>query len=83
MLADDDEAFLGELVLGNLEVQRRGPLPDPARAVVVRAVARAIVAAERAGVSDRDAAQVSAHAEEDEELGVLGALLVGLGVPQF
>ena len=49
----------------------------------MRAVARAIVSAERAGVGDGDAAQVGAHAEEDEELGVLGALLVGLGVPQF
>ena len=83
MLADDDQAFLGELVLGNLEVQRRGPLPDPARAVVVRAVARAIVAAEGPGVSDGDAAQVGAHAEEDEKLWILDALVVGLGVAQF
>ena len=82
MLTDDDEAFLGELVLGNLEVQRRGPLPDPARAVVVRAVARAIVAAERAGVGDGDAAQVGAHAQDHQPLGIFHTIAVGLRVPQ-
>ena len=49
----------------------------------MRPVARAIVAAERSGVGDGHAAQVGAHAEEDEKLGILGSLVVGLGVAQF
>ena len=49
----------------------------------MRPVARTIIAAKRAGVSDGHAAQVGAHAEEDEKLWILDALVVGLGVAQF
>ena len=46
------------------------------------AVAGAVVASELSGVGDGDAAEVGAHAEDDEPLGVLHALAVGLGVAQ-
>ena len=38
---------------------------------------------ERPGLDDGHAAQVGAHAEEDEKLWILDALVVGLGVAQF
>ena len=46
------------------------------------AVAGAVVASELSGVSDGDAAEVGAHAEDDKPLGVFHALAVGLGVAQ-
>ena len=45
-LADDEGVLVPPLVLGDLEVERGGALPDPPGRVVVRAVARAVVPAE-------------------------------------
>ena len=64
-----------------LKVERCGTLPDPAAGVVVAAVAGAVVASELSGVGDGDAAEVSAHPEDHQPLGVLDTLSVRLGVP--
>ena len=66
----------------DLEVERCGTLPDSAAGVVVAAVAGTVVSTELPGVGDGDAAQVSAHAQDDQPLGVLDTLRVRLGVPQ-
>ena len=81
-LADNKQALLGELVVGDLKVEGCGALPDPARGVVVGAVAGAVVAAKLAGVGDGHAAQVGAHAKDDEPFGVLDTFVVLLGVSQ-
>jgi hypothetical protein len=59
-LTDDKLALLGEVVLGDLEVERGRSLSYPAGDVVVRTVAGAEPAAEVAGLADWDTTQVSA-----------------------
>ena len=81
-LADDEQTLLRELVVGHLQVLGRRALPDPARGVVVGAVAGAVVPAELSLVGHRDAAEVGAHAGDHQPGGVLGALGVGLGVAE-
>lgn len=61
-LSNNDTILLREIILGDLQVQRRGPLPRPARDVVVGAVAGAEPASEIAGFADGDAAEVCADA---------------------
>lgn len=61
-LADNQLAVLGEVVLGDLEVERRGALSYPAGDVVVRAVAGAEPSAEVAGLANGDTAQMRADA---------------------
>merc|ERR1719232_43317 len=78
----NNEKVVLELVVGDFEVERRRSLPDPSGRVVVRPVARAVVAAKVAGVGDRHAAQMCADANDDQVLGVLATVGVGLGVAQ-
>jgi len=70
------------LVLGDLEIQRRGAPSDAPGDVVVRAVTRTEPAAEIAGFTDGHAAQMGADAEHDQPLGVLDTVRVGLRVAQ-
>lgn len=81
-LADDEKALVREGVGRDFQVEGRRALADAAAGVVMRAVARAVIAAIVAGVGDRNAAQVRANAEDDEPLGVLGALVVVLNVAE-
>ena len=74
--------MLSHTALTDLEVERRGSLPDSAAGVVMAAVAGTVVAPELASVSDGDTSQVGAHAEDHQPLGVLDTLGVRLGVPQ-
>lgn len=82
-LADDHQVVAGELVRGDFQVERGGPLPDPAGRVIVRPVARAVVAAEVSRIRDGHAAQVGADADQDDPLGLLDSLQVVLRVPQL
>lgn len=59
-LTDDQLAILGEIVLGDLEVERGGTLPYSAGDVVVRTVARAEPATIVTGLADGDTTQVGA-----------------------
>lgn len=59
-LTDDDLALLGEVVLGDLEVERRRALADAARDVVVRTVAGAEPTAEFTSLADGDTTKVGA-----------------------
>jgi hypothetical protein len=59
-LPNDHLAVLGEVVLGNLEVERRRALSYAARDVVVGAVAGAEPAAEVAGLADGDTSEMGA-----------------------
>lgn len=68
---------------GYLKIEGGGALADASGGVVVGPVAGAVVAAEVAGVGDGYATQVGAHPDDDQPLGVLGALLVGLRVAQL
>ena len=77
-LTDKNLGLLRELVRGDLQVKRRGSLPDATAGVVVRTVARAEPSVVLAGVADGDAAQVGADAKDDEPLGLEGPVLVGL-----
>ena len=54
-LTDNQESILSEDVFRDLEVEWSRTFPDSAGCVVVRAVARAVVATEVARVSDWDA----------------------------
>lgn len=67
---------------GHLEVEGGWPLADAAGRVVVRTVAGAVVPAEVSRVGNGHATQVGADPDHDEELGVLSALFVGLGVAE-
>ncbi|MPL88445.1 hypothetical protein SDC9_34468 [bioreactor metagenome] len=86
-LAELDRCVVGEGRDRNVQVARRGALADAAGRIVMRAVARAEPAAEIAGVAERHAAEVSAHAHHHQPFaGVLaregrqGAVLVrGVG----
>jgi len=53
---NDKQAIFFKLVRWNFEVERCRAFPNPSRCVVVGSVARAVVAAEIAGVCDRDTA---------------------------
>jgi hypothetical protein len=81
-LTNNDLAVLGEVVGGDLEVQRRRSLSYAARDVVVGAVARAEPASKVTSLANGHASQVRADAQHDEPLGLLDALRVGLGVAQ-
>jgi hypothetical protein len=59
-LTDDEGLLIGEVVGGNLEVQRSGTLPDTAGDIVVGTVAGAEPAAEVTGLTDGDTTKVSA-----------------------
>ena len=59
-LTDNQLAIVGEVVGGDLEVQRGGSFPDAARDVVVGTVAGAEPAAVVAGLADGHATQMCA-----------------------
>ena len=59
-LTDDQLALFGEVVCGDLEVQRSRTLPDTAGNVVVGTVAGAEPTAKVASLADRDTTQVGA-----------------------
>lgn len=59
-LTDDELAVLGEIVLGDLEVQRRGALAYTSGDVVVGTVAGAEPATEVAGLADGHTSQMRA-----------------------
>ncbi len=61
-LTDDELVILGEVVLRDLEVQRRRSFPDTARDVVVRAVAGAKPSTVLASLADGHATQMGADA---------------------
>jgi hypothetical protein len=61
-LTDNNRAFLGEVVCGDLEVERGRSLSYAARDVVVGAVAGAEPAAKVAGLADGDASEMGADA---------------------
>ena len=61
-LTDNQLAVVGEVVRGDLEVERGGAFPDAARDVVVGAVAGAEPTAKVAGLADGHATQVCADA---------------------
>ena len=77
-LTDRDRGVGGEFVRRHQQVQRRRPLADSARGVVDRAVARAEPAAVGAAgiaglLTERDAAEMRADADDDQPLGLLDA----------
>ncbi|TNN65384.1 hypothetical protein EYF80_024420 [Liparis tanakae] len=82
-LSDDNGVLVRKLVEGNLQVEGGGAFPDAARGVVVGAVTGAVVTAVVAGVGDGHAAQMRAHAEDDDPAGVLDPVFVVLGVAQL
>lgn len=59
-LTDDELALLGEIVLGDLEVEGSRSLSYPTRDIVVGTVAGAEPAAEVTSLADRDTTQVGA-----------------------
>jgi hypothetical protein len=59
-LTDDQLAILGEIVLGNLKVERGRTLPYSAGDIVVRTVARAEPTAVVTGLANGDTTQVGA-----------------------
>src|SRR5262245_7549730 len=79
--ADPDLGVGDELVRRQRQVGRRGPAPDTAGGVVLRAVTRTEVAVVVALVRDRYAAEMGADADQHLPLLMarLDALLVGLG----
>lgn len=82
-LPDNQVIIIREIILWNLEVQRRRTLPYTSADVVVRAVAGTEPAAEVAGLANGNASQVGADAQHDEPFGLLDAVFVFLGVAEF
>src|SRR5947209_5441274 len=82
--ADPNPAVGNELIGRDEQVERRRPLPDAARTVVLRAVTGAEPAVVIALMRDRDAAEMGADADQHEPLVVTGldAVLVGLRIWQ-
>ena len=82
-LTNENALIPRELVRRDLQVERRRALPDATTHVIVTSVARAepSVVVPRAG--DGHAAEVRADAEDDEPLGLLDALGVGLLVAEL
>lgn len=74
--ADKDAVGPEELVVGHWEVAGCGSAADAPGGVVVRAVARAVVAAEVAEVWQRDAAEMRANADDHQPARVLHAVRV-------
>lgn len=91
MWSQSDERYLShhhhvvvcKLVVGHLQVEGGGAFPDAARGVVMRAVAWAVVTAEISGVCNGHAAQVRAHPDDYDPLGVHDPVLVVLRVSQL
>merc|ERR1712062_364742 len=81
-LTHNNCALLRELVVGDLQVKRCRTLANSATGVIMASVARAIVASELSSVGDGHTTKVGADAQDDQPLGVLNALGVGLGVPE-
>lgn len=81
-LTNDEDLVLGELVLGNLQVQRGRALSDTARDIVVGAVARAEPAAVVTGLANGYTTKVSADTKHDQPLGALDTVLVGLRITE-
>lgn len=81
-LTDDEGLILGEVVLGNLQVEGGRALSNTAGDVVVRTVAGAEPAAKVAGLADGHTTQVGADTQHDQPLGALSTVVVGLGVTQ-
>src|SRR5262249_1849131 len=87
VLADLDRGVGGEFVWRHDQVLPRRPLPDPPRGVVNRTVARAEPAAEGAAVvarllSERDAAEMRAHADHYQPFRLLDPVGILLRVAQ-
>lgn len=74
-LTDHQQIFAGELVERHLQIQRRRPLADATGRIVMGSVARTVVATVFAGVGNWHAAQMCAHAQHDQPLGLLDTLL--------
>jgi hypothetical protein len=81
-LTNDELVILGEVVLGNLQVERCGALSYPARDIVVGAVARAEPATKVTGLANGDTTQVGADTQHDQPLGALDTVLIGLRVSE-
>ena len=65
-----------------LKIKRSRSLSYSATGIIMATMAGTVVTSELSGVGDGDAAEVGAHAEDDQPLGVLDTLGVRLGVPQ-
>lgn len=81
-LTNDELVILGEVVLGDLQVQGCGALSYPARDIVVGAVARAEPTTKVTGLTNGDTTQVGADTQHDQPLGALDTVLIGLGVSE-
>lgn len=78
-LTDDEQIVAGELVERHLQVQRRRSLADATGRIVMRTVARTVVATELAGIGNWYASQMRADANHDQPLGLLDTLLQNNG----
>ena len=65
-----------------LKIKRSRSLSYSATGIIMATMAGTVVTSELSGVGDGDAAEVGAHAEDHQPLGVLDALGVRLGIPQ-
>src|SRR5581483_674414 len=82
--ADLDLAVRDEFVGRHGQIGRRWPLPDAARAVILRAVTRAEEAVVIALMRQRDAAEMGADADQDQPLvmALFHPRLIGLRIRQ-
>lgn len=67
---------------GNLEVKGGGALTDTTGGIIVRAMARAVVASKVTRVSDGHATEMSAHSDHHQPLRVLYALVIVLRIAE-
>lgn len=98
LLTNDDLAFLGEIIFGNLEVERSGTFSYATRDIVVGTVARTEPTAKVTSLADGYTTQVGAHAwgelavsrdekgmhrtKHDQPFGLLYTVAVGLRISQ-
>ena len=60
-LANNKHSLLGEFVERNLQIERGWALPDPARSIIMAAMARAVVSSKLPSISNGHTAKVGAH----------------------
>jgi hypothetical protein len=78
----NDQTLFRELVVWDLQVKRCRALANSAASVIMASVARAVVASKLTSVGNGDAAKVSAHAQDDQPLGILHPFSIRLGIPK-
>jgi hypothetical protein len=82
VLPNHHEVLLYKFIYGNFKVERGGTLTDTSGCIVMGSVTGTIVAAKVTSIGNGYTTQMSAHAQNDQPLGVARPFAISLGIPQ-